>query len=372
MNRTLYDSALKHLTEAEVNSLITDYSLNNSPAKELIGKYKINATPKELPHILPPVITTEMCPYCNVNMYTKVRRSPAQQSAVFCLICNHQKKEKCNCEKCKEKRERKKAYEEAKHDFSLIAPKDISDMNKYACLALACLLFAYFNEKTNILYIPKEKNEKELLKALGWLDIFVEMELLIPILSEDKYNYSEETATEFNYYLNLLPESYDSFAEDYINRWRKKDVSAESILFIWTSLYISIALQYVAIICPRLTNATEPYTKLNDVLSSILALKPISFGKLLTLLDRTKEKVDAEASLTPYTEDEYLTLYIRTLNNVYFLQNHEKVPSKEIPPQLMTSIPTFFFSRFCENINDGYTQTPRIDYLKECYQDEQE
>ena len=370
MNKALYDSRLKHLSDSEIDSLLSDFE-NSLPAKEIVKKYNIDASPKELSHILPPIEVSEKCPYCNIPMYVKAHRLSAHPGPAFCLICNHKQNDRCNCENCRKRKEKRKDFEKEKEKYTSIA--EIEDLNTFSDLDIvvfASLIFSFYNEDTDILYVPNGGNEKELLRVLDCLDFFVNKGMLLPLLTEDSAPFNSKKALEYDYHLNLSSEAYLSLIRNYIFNADKIDISVQSVLLFWHYIQVSIAIQYIDIIFPQFKELCR-FSKLYDVISTCIELTPLSLAKLLSLIDTAKGYVDNESFAKNSTNAECFTIFTRTLNNIFFTTNHENVPAKVIPPQLMTSIPNFLFSRFLENPMDGYTKALDVGCLKECYREDE-
>ena len=135
--------ALKNLTHSEINSLIEDYKNKKMSIQTIIDKYDLNIAPAKLNKLLPPVETEEICPFCNENMFKRLRRtSPSTgRKQIFCETCGHviyiggYGKKLCKCENCEkarveaEEEKRLKIIETIKMEQSNFSKYEISEIS---------------------------------------------------------------------------------------------------------------------------------------------------------------------------------------------------------------------------------------------------
>lgn len=114
---------LEHLTEEQIEEVITMYKDKSIRLSNIISKYNIDVKPSGLLSILPPIKTDEVCAICGAYLYQKLKPRTGyasdSQKDKFCLECGHWvyaksiwETKKCTCEGCKaiakEEEERKK------------------------------------------------------------------------------------------------------------------------------------------------------------------------------------------------------------------------------------------------------------------------
>lgn len=131
---------LSHLTNDELDDLITRYQSGDEKVSDLIEEFCIDIRASNLLSILPPIVHEDLfCPYCeDTNLVSKRQRGGAtlNQSQAYCLSCNHQNTNHCFCSGCREKEEnirretqlRKRAIieEEYTREITTPAANDIS------------------------------------------------------------------------------------------------------------------------------------------------------------------------------------------------------------------------------------------------------
>ena len=103
---------LEHLTEEQIEEVITMYKDKSIRLSNIISKYNIDVKPSGLLSILPPIKTDEVCAICGANLYQKLKPRTGyasdSQKDKFCLECGHWvyaksiwETKKCTCEGCK-------------------------------------------------------------------------------------------------------------------------------------------------------------------------------------------------------------------------------------------------------------------------------
>lgn len=103
---------LEHLTEEQIEEVITMYKDKSIRLSNIISKYNIDVKPSGLLSILPPIKTDEVCAICGAYLYQKLKPRTGyasdSQKDKFCLECGHWvyaksiwEKKKCTCEGCK-------------------------------------------------------------------------------------------------------------------------------------------------------------------------------------------------------------------------------------------------------------------------------
>lgn len=103
---------LEHLTEEQIEEVITMYKDKSIRLSNIISKYNIDVKPSGLLSILPPIKTDEVCAICGAYLYQKLKPRTGyasdSQKDKFCLECGHWvyaksiwETKKCTCEGCK-------------------------------------------------------------------------------------------------------------------------------------------------------------------------------------------------------------------------------------------------------------------------------
>lgn len=103
---------LEHLTEEQIEEVITMYKDKSIRLSNIISKYNIDVKPSGLLSILPPIKTDEVCAICGAYLYQKLKPRTGYASDIqkdkFCLECGHWvyaksiwETKKCTCEGCK-------------------------------------------------------------------------------------------------------------------------------------------------------------------------------------------------------------------------------------------------------------------------------
>lgn len=103
---------LEHLTEEQIEEVITMYKDKSIRLSNIISKYNIDVKPSWLLSILPPIKTDEVCAICGAYLYQKIKPRTGyasdSQKDKFCLECGHWvyaksiwETKKCTCEGCK-------------------------------------------------------------------------------------------------------------------------------------------------------------------------------------------------------------------------------------------------------------------------------
>lgn len=103
---------LEHLTEEQIEEVITMYKDKSIRLSNIISKYNIDVKPSGLLSILPPIKTDEVCAICGAYLYHKLKPRTGyasdSQKDKFCLECGHWvyaksiwETKKCTCEGCK-------------------------------------------------------------------------------------------------------------------------------------------------------------------------------------------------------------------------------------------------------------------------------
>lgn len=103
---------LEHLTEEQIEEVITMYKDKSIRLSNIISKYNIDVKPSGLLSILPPIKTDEVCAICGLDLYQKLKPRTGyasdSQKDKFCLECGHWvyaksiwETKKCTCEGCK-------------------------------------------------------------------------------------------------------------------------------------------------------------------------------------------------------------------------------------------------------------------------------
>lgn len=103
---------LEHLTEEQIEEVITMYKDKSIRLSNIISKYNIDVKPSGLLSILPPIKTDEVCAICGAYLYQKLKPitgyASDSQKDKFCLECGHWvyaksiwETKKCTCEGCK-------------------------------------------------------------------------------------------------------------------------------------------------------------------------------------------------------------------------------------------------------------------------------
>jgi len=105
------DKTLAHLTETEIEEFYDLYINSRQPVLELMKKYKVNVSQKELFYYFPKISIDSKCPNCMSFMeQTRPSRTMAirkcNDNDITCNKCDHQiyknenMSEACNCEYC--------------------------------------------------------------------------------------------------------------------------------------------------------------------------------------------------------------------------------------------------------------------------------
>lgn len=103
---------LEHLTEEQIEEVITMYKDKSIRLSNIISKYNIDVKPSGLLSILPPIKTDEVCAIFGAYLYQKLKPRTGyasdSQKDKFCLECGHWvyaksiwETKKCTCEGCK-------------------------------------------------------------------------------------------------------------------------------------------------------------------------------------------------------------------------------------------------------------------------------
>ena len=103
---------LEHLTEEQIEEVITMYKDKSIRLSNIISKYNIDVKPSGLLSILPPIKTDKVCAICGAYLYQKIKPRTGyasdSQKDKFCLECGHWvyaksiwETKKCTCEGCK-------------------------------------------------------------------------------------------------------------------------------------------------------------------------------------------------------------------------------------------------------------------------------
>lgn len=103
---------LEHLTEEQIEEVITMYKDKSIRLSNIISKYNIDVKLSGLLSILPPIKTDEVCAICGAYLYQKLKPRTGyasdSQKDKFCLECGHWvyaksiwETKKCTCEGCK-------------------------------------------------------------------------------------------------------------------------------------------------------------------------------------------------------------------------------------------------------------------------------
>jgi len=103
---------LEHLTEEQIEEVITMYKDKSIRLSNIISKYNIDVKPSGLLSILPPIKTDEVCAICGAYLYQKLKPRTGyasdSQKDKFCLECGHWvyaksiwETKKFTCEGCK-------------------------------------------------------------------------------------------------------------------------------------------------------------------------------------------------------------------------------------------------------------------------------
>lgn len=103
---------LEHLTEEQIEEVITMYKDKSIRLSNIISKYNIDVKPSGLLSILPPIKTDEVGAICGAYLYQKLKPRTGyasdSQKDKFCLECGHWvyaksiwETKKCTCEGCK-------------------------------------------------------------------------------------------------------------------------------------------------------------------------------------------------------------------------------------------------------------------------------
>lgn len=104
MTRT-YESAVAHLSNDQLDQLISDYYAGK-PIKDLLREYSVQCRPNFLHRAFPPVVLDDLkCPYCDVSM---LEERPSRTSIdmgnfraeIYCSQCGHREDEGCRCSNC--------------------------------------------------------------------------------------------------------------------------------------------------------------------------------------------------------------------------------------------------------------------------------
>ena len=104
---------LKHLTETQIEEVVTMYMDKSIKISDILSKYNIDVKPGGLLKILPPVRTNDVCVICGEFLYKNIEARTAysysgEQRDRFCLNCGHKeyanngwRRKKCDCNGCK-------------------------------------------------------------------------------------------------------------------------------------------------------------------------------------------------------------------------------------------------------------------------------
>lgn len=101
---------IENLSKEEQVNLANDYLNKSEITLELIiDKYDLDLKKNEIVKFLPEQETTMLCPYCNVNMFAKIKNR-SEMNEPYCKVCGHvyyakeshywRKQRKCSCENC--------------------------------------------------------------------------------------------------------------------------------------------------------------------------------------------------------------------------------------------------------------------------------
>ena len=100
---------LAHLTPEQVEDLVKRYN-GDEKLTSLIEAFNINANPRGLVHLLPPVLHKDLlCPYCPITNLISKRPArtfePRCPESPRCPGCGHRHADWCPCKPCREKAE---------------------------------------------------------------------------------------------------------------------------------------------------------------------------------------------------------------------------------------------------------------------------
>lgn len=110
MKKNKYEKKLEHLTEEQIQDLISRY-YNHENNKNLISEFKIDISESQLYKVFPPqIFENYKCEYCEQSLVAD-RKSKTNnhymERDLYCLNCSHKLIRNCNCENCCEKAEKK-------------------------------------------------------------------------------------------------------------------------------------------------------------------------------------------------------------------------------------------------------------------------
>ncbi|MGZ8982323.1 MAG: hypothetical protein ACXW11_00035 [Methylotenera sp.] len=104
MNKYLLDAKLAHLSETEVDLLISRYYKGEKIAP-LLAEFNVQCKPQSFPGILPFVIHADQeCPACNSPMALRLYSKSSYrqgQNEFECSHCEHKQSPRCTCTYCK-------------------------------------------------------------------------------------------------------------------------------------------------------------------------------------------------------------------------------------------------------------------------------
>ncbi|MDF2691057.1 MAG: hypothetical protein K0S29_912 [Gammaproteobacteria bacterium] len=102
------DERLQHLSKAELERLIYDYTISKMKVKKICEKYRIqNVRLSHFFYILPHKLADHPCRHCGSEMYTTYEsRSGSRGGKTYCGNCEHIESDcSCRCEPCKANRQ---------------------------------------------------------------------------------------------------------------------------------------------------------------------------------------------------------------------------------------------------------------------------
>ena len=106
------DEKLKHLTEKQIEELVTMYMDKSIKISDIVSKFNVDVKPAGLIKILPPIKTNTVCTICGEFLYQKIEGRTSysfyKDHDKFCLNCGHKEyinnywgSKKCDCDGCK-------------------------------------------------------------------------------------------------------------------------------------------------------------------------------------------------------------------------------------------------------------------------------
>ncbi|HAY3508050.1 hypothetical protein ACH34F_04555 [Elizabethkingia anophelis] len=290
-------SLLHALPENEIEAIITDYK-NGVKVLDIEKKYglvKLNSFFKQLPFKL----SDEVCEYCNIPIYIKVKRIGSRVSEFkLCIKCQHDNSGDCNCEQCANKMKIKN--EERTRNLQILwnihyvehynLNYTLNDLSIYDEIHLV-LLFQSYSKVTNLLnFFNFRQNRFQLHRISGEyysiINNFIDRKILIPdIYYFDSYGaiYSSNRSLptieslKINWILNINKSPGVLFTlSELITIIKERSYTLEDKKALWKEIYYSEVKKYIDFQSKKYLKISIDDQIIEQIVDQLLPAFPIS------------------------------------------------------------------------------------------------